>query len=176
MSAHSLAQRPFLPTRSTHHHHRYWQDDFLLSLTAKMNADRQRIFQALTLPEYMEAWITLPGASRQALRVSTAEKCFRIDISEGSGRNASIYGDYLSRRRSKLHFTWTNGLSSDSPPSTVMVRLNGDFERTELVLIHGDLKSHAEYEWHRAFWQESLHKLSSLFLSTRSTPTLERRR
>ena len=167
VSAHLLARPPVsrLQRRSGNCP---WQDDSLLTVAMKLNADRLRLFQALTLPEYMEAWIAIPGASQnRTLSVSAAADWFRIEPGENEGQDAYISGSYVTRRRSKLHFTWRKGRSPDAPVSVVTIRLNGDFERTELILIHSGLTSWAECQWHREFWQESMSRLSGLFHSSK---------
>jgi uncharacterized protein YndB with AHSA1/START domain len=165
VSAHSLARQPISrlqPWNGT----RPRQHDSQLTVTMKLNADRLRLFQALTLPEYMEAWIAPPGAARHP-RVSAAADWFRIDLFEDEGQDTCITGSYVMRRRGKLHFTWRKGRSLDAPVSMVAIRLNGDFERTELTLIHSGLTSFAECDWHREFWQESIRRLSGLFQFSR---------
>ncbi len=139
----------------------------LLVLTMSVNADRQRIFQALTLPEYVEAWIAPSGEGRQRRVVSVSSEGFRVEIPDSLSPDSSIRASYLTRRRSKLIFTWQKGWSPDSPMSMVTIRLNGDFDRTEIVLNHAGLSCRREYEWHRTFWHESIRRLSSLFLSSK---------
>ena len=139
----------------------------LLALTMSVNADRQRIFQALTLPEYVEAWIAPSGECRQRRAVSVTPEGFRIEVPDSRSPDSSIRGSYLTLRRSKLIFTWQKGWPSDAPMSMVTIRLNGDFDRTEIVLNHAGLSCRREYEWHRTFWHESIRRLSSLFLSSK---------
>ena len=141
--------------------------DSSLVISMRVNADRQRLFQALTLPEYVEAWIAPSGEGQQRRVVSITPEGFRIEIPDSRSSDSSIRGSYLTRRRSKLIFTWQKGWASDAPMSTVTIRLNGDFDRTEIALNHAGLTCLREYEWHRAFWHESIRRLSSLFLSSK---------
>jgi uncharacterized protein YndB with AHSA1/START domain len=141
--------------------------DSSLAISMRVNADRQRLFQALTLPEYMETWIAPSGEGHQRRAVSITPDGFRIEIPDSKGPDSSIRGSYLTRRRSKLIFTWQKGWASDAPMSTVTIRLNGDFDRTQIALNHSGLTCLREYEWHRAFWHESIRRLSSLFLSSK---------
>jgi uncharacterized protein YndB with AHSA1/START domain len=141
--------------------------DSSLAISMRVNADRQRLFQALTLPEYVEAWIAPSGEGNQRRAVSITPEGFRIEIPDSRSPDSSIRGSYLTRRRSKLIFTWQKGWAPDAPTSTVTIRLNGDFDRTEIVLNHAGLGCRREYEWHRTFWHESIRRLSGLFLSSK---------
>lgn len=141
--------------------------DLLLALSMRVNADRQRIFQALTLPEYVEAWIAPSGEGRQRRAVSISPEGFHIEIPDSLSPDSNIRGSYLTRRRSKLIFTWQKGWSLDAPTSMVTIRLNGDFDCTEIVLNHAGLSCRREYEWHQTFWHESIRRLSSLFVSSK---------
>jgi uncharacterized protein YndB with AHSA1/START domain len=162
MSAHVLPQESRSQSRLrgvAHSQKPCWQ----ISLSVSVNADRYRLFHALTVPEYMEAWICLPGdKSHSHVTVAHTPGSYRID-SCGAGLETTIVGNYLFRRRSKMLFTWRKSSSEDAPVSLVMVRLCGDFARTSLCLSHSDLTSRTEYLWHQEFWEKSLNRLCSLF-------------
>jgi hypothetical protein len=38
------------------------EQSFCINATRSVNADRQRVFHALTVPEYIETWFSAPGA------------------------------------------------------------------------------------------------------------------
>lgn len=166
MSATSFAQQP-ISNRLSRQASRSSIQDSQVAIKVSVNANRQRIFQALTLPEYVEAWIAPPEDASQQRAVSTTPEGFRIEVPDSLGPESSISGSYLTLRRSKLIFTWQKGWSPDAPMSTVTIRLNGDFDRTEIILTHAGLNSRRECEWHRTFWHESIRRLSNLFLSSR---------
>ena len=163
MNAHSLAQHTILSAPLRHHSHSC-EEAHSFSVTLSLNADRHRVFHALTVPEYMEAWIDPPGiCSNQQIRISANTKTIRIDTMASHGLESIITGAYYTLRRSKLLFTWKRGILPDAPVSRVKVRLNGDFSRTTLHLSHAGLNSQVEYEWNRTFWLESLPRLLRLF-------------
>jgi uncharacterized protein YndB with AHSA1/START domain len=133
-------------------------------MTVSVNADRHRIFQVLTVAEYMETWLTLPGQSLDShLAVHCDESSFRIDCRKQQQVDFSITGWIRTYRRSKLAFTWTKPGLTESGNSLVLIRLHGDFERTTLCLTHSGLGSGVERSWHYEMWKRSLDKLSSLF-------------
>ena len=133
--------------------------------TVSVDADRHRLFQALTVPEYMEAWISVPGTGKdQQIMASCTPESYRILARNGACLLACIGGFYRVCRRSKLVFTWKKGTTTAAGfSSLVTIRLLGDFARTTLCLSHSGLASKAEYLWHRAFWEGSLERLRALF-------------
>lgn len=135
-----------------------------IAMTISLNADRHRIFQVLTVAEYMETWLTLPDQSPDSqLAVISNESNFRIDCRKQQQVDFSITGWFRTYRRSKLAFTWTKPGLTESGSSLVLMRLHGDFERTTLCLTHSGLGSGYERLWHLEMWKRSLDKLSSLF-------------
>jgi uncharacterized protein YndB with AHSA1/START domain len=147
-----------------------------IALTVSINAERHRLFQALTLPEYIEAWMRIPGPhGDEQITVTCTEDSYRILACRADGLETCIAGAYRVSRRSKMVFTWKKGTSPTACFSLVTIRLLGDFARTTLSLVHSGLVSKTEYVWHRAFWEGSIGRLHSLFGSAqgrRSTAAL----
>jgi uncharacterized protein YndB with AHSA1/START domain len=132
-----------------------------------VGADKTRIFQALTVPEYMETWLSFPGrGARMLIASSLTPNEYRIDQYAPSGPVQKISGCYRVLRRSKLIFTWIKDGWLPSQSSVVWLRLIGDFSRTTVSLHHVSLPSREEQQWHQQLWDASLAKLSSLFTTT----------
>jgi uncharacterized protein YndB with AHSA1/START domain len=145
-------------------HRRQLVDDaWHLTVTSCLNADRNRIFQALTVPEYIEAWFCTPGDSLRQPSVSLTQNGFRIKHCARLGADIDILGFYMMLRRSKLLFTWQRKVAANSPTSLVFIRLYGEFTRTRMRLYHVGLKSVEEHEWHQEMWEASLSRLNALF-------------
>lgn len=135
-----------------------------IAVTVTVNADKHRIFQALTISEYMETWLCPPGnePDRKTIAQRTADG-FRIQNSGAGGAEFYIAGSYRVCRRSKMIFTWMKDAGSEVFSSLVKIRLYGDFSHTRLYLSHSGLASAAERAWHQELWDASLRKLRSLF-------------
>ena len=138
-----------------------WNVEFKLSL----NADRQRISQALTVPEYMEAWLRLPGNEGETrVSVSRIASSYLLEYQDGfQSATKYISGTYEVVRRGKVLFTWKKHSGINAPTSLVMVKLIGDFARTTLCLSHTGLTSYEEKVWHEGLWRSSLETLRCLF-------------
>lgn len=133
-----------------------------VSVMRSVSADRQRIFQAVTVPEYIETWLTPPSALEGSTAVCVSDDSLSISYCAADGERLRILCQYKSIRRSKLVFTWRNMFTSDGTPSLVRVRLLGDFGRTTVHISHVGLSSF-EREWHQALWTASLQRLRNLF-------------
>jgi uncharacterized protein YndB with AHSA1/START domain len=127
-----------------------------------VKADRHRIYQALTVPEYIEAWFSAPGAIEGSTEVFAGTDFFSISYSCMQGQRLRILCSYKVCRRGKLFFTWEHNGLSEGAPSMVKIRLSGDFERTTVHVTHVGLAL-SDQQWHENLWESSLRKLGKLF-------------
>jgi activator of Hsp90 ATPase-like protein len=139
-----------------------------IAMRVVVGADRRRIFDALTLPEYIEAWLTLPGDHAGCrLVASQKEEAFRFDHFSAVGYDLSISGAFRVCRRGKMFFSWRKWDARDEhawfTDSLVMIRLYGAFAKSTLCLAHSGSFSEEDYCWHSEMWERSLKKLQSLF-------------
>ena len=134
-----------------------------IKIEIRLAADTRRIFEALTIPEYMELWMSMPGSHPVcSSRVSRVADGFIIDHFCGSNPPIRIAGTYLMCLRRKLAFTWSVSGPCIRPSSFADIRLSGDFGKSILRLRHSGFASSEEYSWHDAFWRSSLSRLSRL--------------
>jgi uncharacterized protein YndB with AHSA1/START domain len=143
-----------------------------VALRVTVAADRRRIFDALTLPEYIETWLTIPCSDPEGrLVASQINGLFRFDHHSARGLDLCIGGAYRVCRRGKMSFTWCKWQPPEEPDcatdSLVIIRLYGAFAKSTLCLAHTGLFSENEYRWHGELWDRSLRKLQSLFLARR---------
>jgi|SRR5579863_5123703 len=135
-----------------------------LTAAVSVDADRPRLFQVLTVAEYMEAWLSIPGfAADSHLAVTTAPDRFRIEHFRSRQVELSITAVYRTCRRGKLQFAWHKETRHSSWSSFVHIRLEGDFGKTIVSVAHSRLRSGADFAWHQSLWERSLHRLRSLF-------------
>lgn len=133
-----------------------------ISTMTSVHADRHRIFQALTVPEYIETWFSVPGETAGHIDVFVREDFFSINVLSTKPQRLRILCSYKVCRRSKLLFTWEHNALSETAPSLVNIRLLGDFGRTTVRVTHCGL-SPSDHQWHLELWQLSLAKLRKLF-------------
>jgi uncharacterized protein YndB with AHSA1/START domain len=139
-----------------------------IQLNTTVGADKRRVFDALTLPEYREAWLRFPdGPSGGRTAATCADNFYRLDYFVDGGLEFSVAGAYRACRRSRMVFTWrkssATNLHLSVPETLVTIRLQGAFSDTTVSVDHAGLFSSAEFRWHSDMWRLSLEKLRSLF-------------
>ena len=135
---------------------------FCVTAIRSVNADRQRVFHALTIPEYIETWFSAPDALTGRTVVSRRDNFFSISYSCAESGQSRILCSYKVCRRSKLLFTWRHDFAFEGNSSLVKVRLKGEFGRTTVQVIHFGLKL-SDRQWHQVLWESSLEKMCKLF-------------
>lgn len=129
----------------------------------RLHADRQRISQALSLPEYMETWLEIPGAPAASVGVARRDAEYEIRYLIPDSTPVRIHGTYRAVRSTRVVLTWRKDTPGSSLESLVRIALCGDFAYTRLTLSHMGLTSEREYQWHRDLWHKSLTRLARLF-------------
>jgi uncharacterized protein YndB with AHSA1/START domain len=145
------------------------QDRRVIQMEFTVRADTRRLFHALTVPEYLETWLCLPGHN---LGCSTAATRVQDDylLEHYCGRSAaiSISGSYLVCRRRNVVLSWSVEGAVRVPETRVDIRLRGDFENSTVILLHSGFGSSADYKWHEALWRASMSRLMRLYEPTDS--------
>lgn len=131
---------------------------------ASIHADIRRLFHALTDPEYLEAWLCVPGHRPGcSIGATRYDRDYRIEHSCEGRQSVVISGRYLVLRRRHVMFSWKVSGDVCVPGSEVEIRLRGDFERTTLSLRHSGFASRHDSKWHQALWNVSIGRLVSLY-------------
>jgi len=135
-----------------------------LSMEVSIRADARRLFHALTAPEYVELWLSIPGHHQDCWTIGTkSDHEFAIEHFCGGKRFVGISGKYAVCRRRNVMFTWRVEGSVCVPETQVDIRLRGDFERTTLMLRHTGFVSRHDFAWHHSLWNLSIGKLVALY-------------
>ncbi len=143
-----------------------------LLLEVSIRADIRRLFHALTVPEYLEAWISFPGDHFGCSTIASRNnEDFLIEHSCEGKREFSIAGTYSVCRRHNLSFSWRIDGNLRMPKTEVDIRLRGDFENTRLILQQSGFATPSDCAWHKELWSASLGRLIALYdLSELRTP------
>ncbi len=129
-----------------------------------VNADAHRISRALTVPEYLEAWISIPGALPGSFTLASSEdNGYRLDHFSAQRSDFTITGSFLFCHLRKMRMFWRKTSNAACVDSIVDFRLRGNFGSSVVELRHTTLASADEHAWHDALWQGSLGKLALLF-------------
>ena len=142
------------------------ETNWTIDLAIGVDADARRIFHALTVPEYLEAWIDMPDQAAGSRVVASQEtNGYRLDHYSAGCAAVHITGSYLFCHQRKLRLFWRKICPHSSTESLVDFRLRGNFGSSILELRHSALDSADEFHWHSKLWQCSLEKLVLLFRS-----------
>ena len=134
-----------------------------VSLSVNIRADAHRIVYALTIPEYMEAWMVIPGADRvTCVGEDRSEVNFRLDLCCSKNVHAPIHCHRILATTEHLKFAWRRVDSEGKGQSIVDIRIR---QRKAVCIVsvrHTGFSDVAEATWHSVLWLSSLNKLRRL--------------
>jgi uncharacterized protein YndB with AHSA1/START domain len=131
--------------------------------TVTVQADIRRVLQALMIPEYMEAWIEVPGAERIACVAEGSEPgSFRLEVYTADKRRALICGRHTLVTPNQLRSEWTRVVAGGSEESVLDIRLNKLRQACLLRLRHTQFGAGSSSPRDLPSWQSSLEKLARL--------------
>jgi len=145
-------------------HERHTFDSSSVYLEFDVRADARRLFHALTVPEYLETWVSLPGHNLGcATAAARSDQDYVIEhYCEGSPA-LTITGTYSACRRRNVVFSWRVDGNLSIPETEVDFRLRGNFESTTLIVRHTRFAAEADCSWHKALWMVSMRRLIALY-------------
>lgn len=134
-----------------------------IRMDLSIRADARRLFQVLTVPEYVEAWLSIPGHNDCSTAATRVHDDYLLEHCCGARPAFLISGSYLVCRRRNIMLSWRVDGTLCVPESVVEIRLQGNFDKTTLSLEHSGFGSSAAYLWHKALWTASMERLVRLY-------------
>src|SRR5277367_2037830 len=135
--------------------------DVVLSL--KIEADSSRVLYALSIPEYIEAWLQAPDVEQvQFVFNPLASEAFRIDLYRAEALQASIHGSCSVTNSNQVRYTWRRTSPVGTTETLVDMRLLCGRGECTLGLKHSGFKDTAESVWCGKMWHRSLESLCRL--------------
>ena len=137
-----------------------------IALSIRVDADARRISQALTEPEYLEAWISLPDhADDSRIIASKRADGYRLDQVRDGRSIASLVASFLFCHRRKMRLSWRKLAAPEMTESVVDFRIRGNFASSILELRQTALCSAGDFLWYQQLWSVSLAKLTTIVRS-----------
>jgi uncharacterized protein YndB with AHSA1/START domain len=132
-------------------------------LSRRIEAESSRVFYALSIPEYIEAWLLVPGEEelRLVFELDVPES-FHIQLYRAEALQASIRGSCFAVNASQIKYRWNTTSSAGTTETLVDMRLLCAPRGCVLGLKHSGFRDAVESAWHREMWHQSLEKLSRL--------------
>lgn len=145
-------------------HERHTPDRSSVYFEFNVRADARRLFHALTVPEYLETWVSLPGHNLGcSMAAARSNQDYVIEhYCEGSPA-LRITGTYSVCRRRNVVLSWRVEGNLSIPETEVDIRLRGNFESTTLIVRHTGFAAEADCAWHKGLWTVSMRRLIALY-------------
>jgi hypothetical protein len=134
-----------------------------VALSIEIKAEGYRVLYALTIPEYMEAWLQMPNSEKlECFADPKAPNSFHIDLYSFEAPYASIEGCCLLSSPDRIIYLWKNSCVGNTAETMVGIRLKSSAGQCTVELKHSGFCNVEESVWHSRMWHSSLDKLSGL--------------
>lgn len=135
---------------------------FEIHLCAEIAAAQRCLFYALTLPEYLEAWLKMPGTTNLRVTVQNCPDELQLDRYCSLGYLGSIFLRFHMRSEDSICLTWRNCLDVNTSSTSVHVTLRENQGTCTLSVTHTGFATEEESRWHHVAWTRSLVALAGL--------------
>jgi hypothetical protein len=138
-------------------------------LSYRIEAESSRVLYALSMPEYIEAWLQAPDADAFRFAFNPeARDGFRIDFFRNEVLQSSLYSSCRVVSSNQVRYVWKT-ISANSISDTVVdMHLRSSPGGCILSLKHSGFKENAESIWCYKMWHRSLECLCKLMSRNRS--------
>jgi len=137
---------------------------YTINASVRVRAETRRIFQAVVVPEYLEAWLSIPeDGILWAITPLQHGVGFALNWCNANATRSRIVAFYSTCKRRKLTIGWRLEKNDLPRESIVIMRISGDFGWSILSLFHVGFRTFDEFAWHRQLWGASLERLAKLF-------------
>ena len=131
--------------------------------SVKIQADRERVFYALSIPEYIETWLRSPNEDElRFVFHSVTEETFRIDLYRANTVQTRIQGFCSVLNLNQIQYAWKITSLVTKTSTVVDMRLLTGPGGCTLGLKHSGFREAAESGWYGQVWRRSLDTLCRL--------------
>jgi uncharacterized protein YndB with AHSA1/START domain len=134
-----------------------------VALSFQFRADSSRVFYALSIPEYIEAWLQAPDTDDLRFVFNQiAEETFRIDLYRGETLQASVDGTCSVVGANQVRYIWRTTSPIGTTETLVDMKLLCGTSGCVLALKHSGFDDPDESARCSRMWHQSLERLSRL--------------
>lgn len=133
-----------------------------IHVSTEIAAAQRCLFYALTLPEYLEAWLHMPDTTTVHVTPSDCPDELRLDLYRFVQHVGSIFVRFQARSEDSIRLGWRSFTDVNAWSTSVQVTLRGKRRSCTLDLTHSGFCSVEERRWYDAMWTRSLADLSRL--------------
>jgi uncharacterized protein YndB with AHSA1/START domain len=139
------------------------QTELDVVMSVEIEAESRRVLNALTIPEYMEAWLQMPDAEKLWCFADRRKpNSFQIDLCSANAPRARIKGYCLRLDPDRIIYLWRNPCIVRTGATMVDIHLKSGPGQCTINLKHGGFCNMEESLWHSWMWHRSLNKLGRL--------------
>lgn len=129
---------------------------FGVHISAEFASAKRCLFYALTLPEYLEAWLCMPDAFT-VCATPVDHDILRLDL-----QDSSILLRFDARSADSIRLNWCEVVGESRCCSVVSIDLSGKDGLCAIELKHDGFRTQEERDCHLAMWTRSFAKLQHL--------------
>lgn len=134
-----------------------------VALAFRIEAASNRVMYALTMPEYIEAWLQAPEvAETRFLFHPVTQNSFHVDLYRAETLQTSIYSWCRVVSVNQVRYTWRTISSTGAAETRVDMSVRDSSCGCILGLKHIGFRSAADSTWYLKMWNQSLGRLSRL--------------
>jgi uncharacterized protein YndB with AHSA1/START domain len=134
-----------------------------VAVSVEIRAESRRVLYALTIPEYMEAWLQMPDLEKlECSADSRAPNSFHIDLYSSEASHTRIEGFCLLSSPDWIVYLWKNSCAGNNAETMVGIHLRSGPGQCTVDLKHSGFCNLEESVWHSRMWHSSLDKLCKL--------------
>src|SRR5271168_1475634 len=138
-------------------------------LSYRIAANSSRVLYALSIPEYIEAWLQ-PADAEESRFVFNLEPegGFRLDLYRAEALQTSVHGSCLAVGANHVRYTWNATSPVGTTKTLVDMRLLRSSGGCILSLKHSGFKNAGDSAWCCKMWHQSLERLCRLMEKNRA--------
>jgi uncharacterized protein YndB with AHSA1/START domain len=134
-----------------------------IALAFRIEAASSRVMYALSMPEYIEAWLQAPATEGLKFFFNPiTQDAFRIDLYRAETPQTSIYGSCRVVNINQVRYTWRTVSSAGTSETLVDMWLRDGSGGCILGLKHSGFSDAVDSAWCSRMWNQSLGRLSRL--------------
>jgi len=131
-------------------------------LSSEIGVASRRLMYALSIPEYIEAWLQPPGTDERLVFDFLARDRFQIDLYRSEARRASIHAYTRVLSKDQICYAWKIISAAGILHTTVDFTLTCRQNRCNLLLQHLGFHNSEDRSWHSGMWRRSTMKLREI--------------
>lgn len=134
-----------------------------IALAFRIEADSSRVLYALSMPEYIEAWLGAPDSEELQLVFNpVTQEAFRIDLYRAQALQACIHSSCRVVSANQVRYNWKTTSPIGATETVVDMQLRRSSGGCILGLKHSGFKNTVESAWCCKMWRQSLERLGRL--------------